>query len=229
MRVTFVVVNDDLVVENDVISRFLRKCTKADFNVTRALLKSPVNVHNLVTLGSNVHTALESLPSNADYDILVVCCTSLEAVLGSDGFNRLSIIPNAQMTLGPLRCIVWKLREIKRSNAIVLTPYGHEVNQHVVKYLIDHNINVSALTTMGIESDVDVQRVSIDDVLAELYNMTTNVECNVAIICCTSFRNTLKLQHLESILNIPVVSSNSALLDALETCYRKEAIEYHFN
>lgn len=205
--------------------------TVMENDLHRALPKSRYTVHTArmyleeTTAPAERRMVEDFAPAGAEQlrtvhpDLLVFGCTSAGSLgglpydreicerLGSlAGCRCIGVLSSAADVLG---------RRSLRSIA-VLTPYVAELTRSVARSLAEQGFDVVAAHGMGIDVNVELARPTPDDIVAFAKDSLGPVDADGVFVSCTNFRALDALPRLEEELGLPVVTSNSAVLEAVE-------------
>ena len=99
------------------------------------------------------------------------------------------------------------------------------MNDDVVTFFKDNNIEVTSNTYFDIESDVDIGRVD-QDKLFEILSKIDHKDADALFVSCTSLPVLNIIERLEKKLGITVLSSNQALIwETLENIEKNDSIK----
>ena len=117
------------------------------------------------------------------------------------------------------------MKNLKINKISVFTPYTNEINQSVIKYFEEENIEISELSYFDIASDLDIGRVDPDH-LYDVLSKQDLSKSDALFVSCTALPVLSIINELEKKLGKIVLSSNQTLIwDALNQIEYKNKIE----
>ncbi len=100
----------------------------------------------------------------------------------------------------------------------VLTPYNEDLTQSVASAVARGRTIVGAFG-MGITDNVALADPTPEDIRAFAVKNLEGLEYDTVLISCTNFRALEARDELARLLGVPVITSNSAVLDAILTSF----------
>jgi maleate isomerase len=158
-------------------------------------------------------------------DLVVFGCTSAGSLLGRDGDVRLRAELSGDAgapVLGIIDAMGESLRAQGAARISVYTPYRDELNALVEAGLRADGFEVLRITGLGIADNVGVGRVEPEEILAGAEGVLAPGSDALAV-ACTNFRALEVREELEQRLGVPVVTANSAALDAVRRALGERA------
>lgn len=192
----------------------------ASIHTARMYLADPVTSDGERSMLERALPAARDL-GTLEPDLVVFGCTSAGSLLGRDGDARLrgEMAEEAGApVVGIVSALGDSLREHGARSISVFTPYGDELNALVDKGLRDDGFDVRRLTGMGVRDNVAVGRVDPEEIEREAAGALAPGS-DALVVACTNFRALEVREAVERRLGVPVVTANSAALDAV----RREA------
>lgn len=107
-----------------------------------------------------------------------------------------------------------ELRRIRR--LAILTPYVEELTHAVGQSLEGQGFEVVAAHGMGIDVNFELAKPSPEEIVGFAKESLAEVQAEGVFVSCTNFRALEALSVLEEGLSLPVVTSNSAVLEKIE-------------
>lgn len=143
-----------------------------------------------------------TLITDSNPDVIVYGCTSGSFV---EAVEMVTTIPAVTAS----QAVVSALKTLKAKTVSVATPYTDEINQKEKAFLKSHGISMVDMKGLNLLTNTDIGKQPPEVV----YNLAKSLKrADVIFISCTNFQTFAILRELEEDLNIPVVSSNSAVL-----------------
>lgn len=170
-----------------------------------------VNEQELTDMAADVADATGYL-ATADVDAIAFGCTTGSLVKGAgydeeiEGLIReQSGVPGVSTSSAIMRAF----EALDAESLAIATPYTDTMNEKEVSFLESNGYDVTAISGLGIEPNVDIGRQG-PDVAYRLARETATDAADVMFVSCTNFRTLEIIEHLERDLETPVVSSNQA-------------------
>ena len=159
-------------------------------------------------------------------DCVAYGCTSGTIAAGYKSiYDKVNLAkPNTKVTT-PITSAIKALKNLKINKLSIFTPYTDEINQSVIKYFKEENIEIKELSYFGIASDLDIGRVDQN----HLYNVLSKQDLSKSdalFVSCTALPVLSIIKDLEKKLGKIVLSSNQTLIwDTLNEIDYKNKIE----
>lgn len=173
-----------------------------------------------------------TLLSTAEVDLVVYGCTTGSLLEGSKWEEELrtSIERVADVkTITTAQAVVEALRSLGARRVAVATPYIDELNSREKAFLEEHGFEVAAIRGIGIVRNTDIGRQPpwVAYRLALKVARDAGYRFDALFISCTNLRTIEIVEPLESVLSIPVISSNTASMwAALRTLGIRDKLPY---
>lgn len=161
--------------------------------------------------------AISTLKDITRFDGAIFGCTSASAVYGEEGLKRI----NNQLETG-LNCpannafsaVLSEIRHYKAERIGLLTPYTAEVNAFFTGTLERFGITCRVCHGLGISDDPKIACVEPEQIM----NVVTQYEKEfreqeLLFLSCTNFRAAEIRNAIEKRLELPVVTSNQAIIN----------------
>lgn len=188
----------------------------AMFHTARVIQTNPTTIENLRTMGPQLGAAAASLIEGHPLDAIAYGCTSATVAMGYDeiaariGAGRPGLPVTTPITAALKAFELFGVRKIS-----LLTPYIDDVNQPMRRYLEEAGITVLNIAAFGLESDIDMCRVS-PDAIRRAALASCAEDADALFVSCTALRGVEVIEALEAELARPAFSSNQCLFwDAL--------------
>jgi maleate isomerase len=199
--------------------------TTVEFEFSKALQGVDVSVHySRVPLKDVTVEGLEGmmceldsasqLLADAGVDVVAFACTSGSLVKGLGYDSKL-----AKRISGVTHCpalttsgaVLDALRALNIQRICLGTPYLSEVAAKEVHFLEGNGFKVLKEQSLGIKENLMIGQLTPADA-EKLVKTVYSKDADGVFISCTNFRAFEALSRLESELNLPIISSNSATL-----------------
>ena len=151
------------------------------------------------------------LPKTAPFKALGYGCTSGATVIGPEQVSSLvqQSLPGVAVT-NPLSAVIAACRCFQAKRIGFLTPYIAEVSDLMRQRLEEAGIGVNALASFEQIEDAAVARIATASVRDALIDLAPG--CDLMFVSCTNLRSFSIIEEVEGRINIPVISSNSAMI-----------------
>jgi len=181
---------------------------------TRMLMRGANKLEQLSFMLNSLNDNVEALCDVAD--VFAYGCTSGSFTKGyafdKDLIERIST-QSGRKAVSAASSIVSALQSLNAKRIVLATPYIDSVNQLQISFFKDVGIEVVAYKGLNLskrgESGTHSSQ-SAYNLVHEIYQQNTFADA--IVISCTNFRSVDILQQLESELQIPVISSNQAVM-----------------
>jgi len=189
----------------------------ASVHAARMHLGDPVTTDGERTMLEGHATPAARDLGTLEPDLVVFGCTSAGSLLGRAGDEELRGGLAAQTgspVLGILDAIGNSLREVGAQRISVFTPYADELTAIVAGGLSEDGFDVAGADGLGLRDNVAVGRVE-PAMIVRGARAAFVPRSEAMAIACTNFRALEVREELERDLGVPVVTANSAALDAV--------------
>ncbi len=216
VRLGLVVLETDLTIETE-MRYFLGRSDDSKEPIslihTRIACDDCVTKENLKLMESRFKNALSLLPKNYEFDVVGYGCTSASLLIGENKIDRIvkSQIATQHVTT-PLTAVKRGLAALGVKTVGYLAPYVSQISQEMCDDLTENGWQIGSAATFGENRDSIVGNISPNSIIAAVRQMKKNNKSLEGIfIACTSLKCSQIINQLESELNIPIISSNSAI------------------
>jgi len=215
-RIGLIALATDFMIEKDFIE--IIKDKDIDFFVNRIECYNPLTKENLIKMSDNVTEVTKNILPDESIDCVVYGCTSGTIAAGYETIEKKvkAAKPEAKLTT-PSSAAIKALNKLNVKNLAIFTPYSKKLNDEVIDYFSKKGFNITSNAYFDIAADYDIGKVDKDFLYETLSNMKVD-SADALFISCTALPVLNIIDKLEKKLNIPVLSSNQALIwDSLET------------
>ena len=222
-KVGLIVLATDSMIEKDFLKVFNE--VPADLFINRITNYNPVTADNLNKMVDNITSVTENILPGEKVDCVVYGCTSGTIISGYDNIKKKINLakPDASVT-APSTAALNALKKKNINKISIVTPYTKSVNDDVVNFFKNNNLEVTSNIYFDIESDVDIGKVD-QDKLFEILSEIDHKNAEALFVSCTSLPVLNIIEKLEKKLNMIVLSSNQALIwETLEKINRNNSI-----
>lgn len=154
-------------------------------------------------------------------DVLVFGCTSAGSLFGLDydakvcaSLGDLAGCP----TIGVVSSVSQALARRQARRVAVITPYNEDLTQSVAAAIATHTEVVCA-HGLGITDNVALADPTPEDIVAFARERLQGQRFDCLFASCTNFRAVEALPLLEQAFGVPVISSNSSVIEAIRLRY----------
>ena len=225
-RIGLITLASDLRIEKDFNNIIYNK--NIDLYCNRIKSYNPLTNETLKKMADDIPKVAKDILPDQKLDCVAYACTSGTIAAGySSIFEKVNLAkPNTKVTT-PITSAINALKSLKINKLTIFTPYTDEINQSVIDYFRNENIELSELSYFDLASDLDIGRVDpnhLFDVLTKI-NLSNS---DALFVSCTSLPVLSIIKELEKKINKVVLSSNQTLIwDTLKKInYKKEIIGY---
>ena len=149
---------------------------------------------------------------------MVFGCTSAGSLGGADYdkeiCDRLSKIAGVPI-VGVYSSVREVLLKSRAESVAVITPYIEDINISIRKGLERDGLHVAAIHGMGINVNFNLAIPTPEEILDFSLEKLKGVKADILFISCTNFRAMEAVPSLKKELGIPVITSNTASIDAV--------------
>ena len=187
---------------------------------------NPLTNETLKKMAEDITDVTKEILPEQKLDCVAYGCTSGTIAAGYKSiYEKVNLAkPNTKVTT-PITSAINALKKLKINKISIFTPYTDEINQSVIKYFEEENIEISNLSYFDIASDIDIGRVDPN----YLYDVLTKQDLSKSdtlFVSCTALPVLSLINHLEKKLGKLVLSSNQTLIwDTLNQIDYKNKIE----
>lgn len=214
IRVGLIVPSSNTVMENDLHLALPKP--KYTVHTDRMYLTETTREQEIRMIEDHAPAAAHDL-STLHPDVLVFGCTSAGSLFGLDYDAKvcksLSQIANCP-TIGVITAVSEALESCQAKNLAVITPYNEDLTQSVANAL-KNDFNIVAAFGMGITENIALAAPSPAEITEFAKASLKGLSFDTLFVSCTNFRAFEALESLRQGLGVPVISSNSAVIQAL--------------
>lgn len=210
VRIGLVQLATDYVLEND-----WRRLAASHFELyTSRMFSTPeMSLQALSELENHIESAAELLVPGMDLDVLAFGCTSASMLIGerrvAEQFAKSR--PGVPCT-NPWVAATAALKHLGARNIAVLSPYCQEVNLVLYQRLEESGFTVPAFGAFHLALDTEVPGIDPLSFASPIQELLSGSQADAVFLSCTNLRAMEVLDELEQRFNVPVISSNQALL-----------------
>ena len=223
-RIGLITLASDLRIEKDFNNVIVGK--DIDLYSNRIKSYNPLTNEKLKKMANDITDVTKEILPDQKLDCVAYGCTSGTIAAGYKSiYDKVNLAkPNTKVTT-PITSAIKALKNLKINKLSIFTPYTDEINQSVIKYFKEENIEIKELSYFGIASDLDIGRVDQN----HLYNVLSKQDLSKSdalFVSCTALPVLSIIKDLEKKLGKIVLSSNQTLIwDTLNQIHYKNKIE----
>tara|TARA_B100000424_G_scaffold35877_1_gene24245 strand:+ start:54 stop:797 length:744 start_codon:yes stop_codon:yes gene_type:complete len=223
-RIGLITLASDLRIEKDFNNVIVGK--DIDLYSNRIKSYNPLTNEKLKKMANDITDVTKEILPDQKLDCVAYGCTSGTIAAGYKSiYDKVNLAkPNTKVTT-PITSAIKALKNLKINKLSIFTPYTDEINQSVIKYFKEENIEITELSYFGIASDLDIGRVDQN----HLYNVLSKQDLSKSdalFVSCTALPVLSIIKDLEKKLGKIVLSSNQTLIwDTLNEIDYKNKIE----
>ena len=197
-----------------------------DLYVNRIHCYNPLTNETLTKMAEDITEVTADILPNQKLDCVAYGCTSGTVAVGYNLIKEKVNLakPEAKVTT-PITSTIKALNVLGINKISIFTPYTKTINDSVVGYFENENININSLTYFDIESDLDIGKVD-ENYLFDVLSKIDLADSEALFVSCTALPVLSIISKLEKKLNKVVLSSNQTLIwDSLKVINYKEKID----
>ena len=214
-RIGVLVPSSNTIMEND-LHRDLPK-EQYTVHTARMFLVATTREAEISMIEDYAPKAAEDV-GTAGLDLLVFGCTSAGSLFGLDYDRKVCADLGRRArceALGTMSAVNEALDRRNFKRLAVITPYVDDLTNAVAGAAVAQGREVVAAHGMGIHVNVELADPMPEDIVAFAREKLKGVEMDGLFVSCTNFRALEALPALEAALKVPVVTSNSCVIEAI--------------
>lgn len=179
---------------------------------TRVRNVNPLTMDNLRGMASGISAAADTILPGTDLNAIIYGCTSGTVAIGVERITELihETRPGVPVT-NPVTAALSAFQQFPIKRISILTPYTEIVNRDIAEFFINQGYEVLSIAGFGFEDDTAMTYINPDDITKAAID-SCDPNADLLFISCTALRASLVLEDIEEHLQIPVISSNQALV-----------------
>jgi maleate isomerase len=184
-------------------------------STTRIFLENVTREAEVRMLGDDLTKAVELIRTTAP-ELVVFGCTSAGA-LGSlahdDGISAMIGKEVNAKAVTVLRAVLMQLQTLGARKVAVFTPYIEDLTNSIASSLAEAGFPPLKAAGMGIRANLEIGRVTPAEIVSFVKSQIEGCAPDCVFLSCTNWRAIEAIEPLQSILGIPIISSNQAAID----------------
>jgi maleate isomerase len=151
-----------------------------------------------------------ALLADARVDLIALNCTAAGVVNGPDMINSRIAAATGIDSVTTIEAVLAALRAINATRIALLTPYRDDVMAAEVEFFEKHGINVVTQANQPTMTPFDQAMIEPDTWV----HMASQLQADhdALLISCAGVRTSTVIERIEQRLDVPVITSNAALL-----------------
>ncbi|MHA1566547.1 MAG: maleate cis-trans isomerase family protein [Alphaproteobacteria bacterium] len=178
----------------------------------RVLNANPVTLENLRAMSGDITRAAAGILPGRGVDVIIYGCTAGAAAIGERELETL--IHAAQPIIpctNPITAAATALHAMKTTKISVLTPYTERVNTTLAECFAELGFDVLNIHGFGLDDDIEMTGLPMSTI-SKASLQIRHPQAEALFISCTAIRAASTVATLEAQLDVPVVTSNQALV-----------------
>lgn len=156
---------------------------------------------------------IAQLLATAKLDVIGFHCTAaatVDAEIGRDLAAHLGQVTGAT-AVATSQALIAALRIFSARRIILVTPYARAVNEHEIEFFAAHDFEVVDHVWLG-KTDAPAMAAVEPEEWIERTRAISRNDVDACVLSCANIRVAPILERLETLLGLPVISSNQAML-----------------
>jgi maleate isomerase len=214
-RVALLVPSSNTIMENDLHSALPRE--HFTVHTDRMFLIETTREAEIRMIEDHASAAAKDL-GTLNPDLLVFGCTSAGSLFGLEydaktcrDLGELAGCP----ALGVVNAVSDALERVNARKIAVITPYIEDLTQSVADAIKTGTREIVAAHGMGISVNVELADPTPDNIVRFATEKLEGMSFDTLFVSCTNFRSFEAKKQLEAQFGVQVVTSNSAVIDAI--------------
>jgi maleate isomerase len=117
--------------------------------------------------------------------------------------------------------VLEQLRTLGARRVAVFTPYIDDLTQSVTACILEAGCEVATASGMGFSDNLKIGRVTPNEIATFVEGAMQGVEADCIFLSCTNWQAVDAIPLVTARFSIPVISSNQATIDAVESLLSK--------
>lgn len=214
-RIALLVPSSNTIMENDLHSALPRE--HFTVHTDRMYLIETTREAEIRMIEDYAAAAAKDL-GTANPDLLVFGCTSAGSLFGLEydaktcrSLGELAGCP----ALGVINAASEALERVDAKKIAVITPYIEDLTQSIAAALKTDKREIAAAHGMGISVNVELADPTPEQIVRFAKEKLAGVSFDTLFVSCTNFRSFEAKKDLEALFGVNVITSNSAVIDAI--------------
>jgi maleate isomerase len=186
-------------------------------STTRIFLEEVTREAELRMIHQDLPHALR-LIKTTEPQMVVFGCTSAGSLGGlthDDAIARMIERETGSQALTVLGALLPQLRSIHPRRIAVFTPYIDDLTDAVARSLAETGFSIAKAAGMGIRDNLKIGVTTPGEIASFVESCMLNVSADCVFLSCTNWQALDAIPPLQQRLNLPVLSSNQSVVNAL--------------
>ncbi|MGZ9190094.1 MAG: maleate cis-trans isomerase family protein [Nitrospira sp.] len=182
---------------------------------TRIPMVQEVTPSTLASMEAHLPAVAALLPPGFDLGAIGYACTSAATIIGPDRVTKALQAAHPQTPCSnPLSAAIAALATVGATRVALIAPYTADVTRPLAQRLLDAGFEIAAMGSFLEPDDLVVARISAQAIVSGVREVVqeTAGAADAVFMSCTAMRTMGIIDVLENDLNIPVISSNQAMI-----------------
>ena len=209
-RIGLITLASDFRIEKDFSDLIYGK--DVDLYSSRITSYNPLTNETLKKMADDIPLVTQNILPDQTLDCVAYGCTSGTIAAGYKViYDKVNLVkPNTKVTT-PITSAINALKTLKINKLSIFTPYTNEINQSVIKYFKNENVEISELSYFDIASDLDIGKVDPQYLFDVLIKKDLS-NSDALFVSCTALPVLSIIQDLEKKVGKIILSSNQTLI-----------------
>ena len=173
---------------------------------------NPLTNETLKKMADEIPKVTADILPNEKLDCVAYGCTSGTIAAGyASIFKKVNLAkPNTKVTT-PITSALNAIKTLQIKRLSIFTPYTDEINQSVISYFKQEDVNISELSYFDIASDIDIGKVDPNYLFEALAKIDLS-NSDALFVSCTALPILPIIKDLENKTGKIILSSNQTLI-----------------
>lgn len=182
------------------------------FFTSRLKNLTSLTFENLRAMESEISATADTILPGTELGVIMYACTSGTIAIGPYRITELihEVRPNVPVST-PVTAALSAFQRFNVKKISILTPYTEGFNRELAAFFISQGYEVLNIGGFGFEDDTAMSYISPQDI-TDAAVASCDPNADLMFISGTALRAAQVIDELEKRLNIPVISSNQALV-----------------
>lgn len=215
-RIGLLVPSSNTILENDIHKNLSEKYFTVHTSRMRLRENTPEDEKRMIEEFS-IPAAEQLKPVHPE--LLVFGCTSAGSLFGPEYDKKITReLGNAAgcKCVGVLSCVIESLKRRGAKRVAVITPYIDDLNNTIQMSLEESGFEVACIHGMGITLNFETSQVEPEEIVSFAKEKLIGVKADAVFVSCANYRALEAQKELESVISLPVVTSNMAVLESIK-------------
>ena len=209
-RIGLITLASDFRIEKDFNNVIYDK--NIDLYCNRIKSYNPLTNQSLKKMANDIPKVTENILPDQRLDCVAFGCTSGTIAAGYKTIlEKVNLAKPKTKVTTPITSAINAFKVLKINKISIFTPYTDEINQSLVNYFKNENIEISDLSYLDIASDLDIGKIDPNYLFETLVNIDLS-QSDTLFISCTALPVLSLIKDIEKKIGKIVLSSNQVLI-----------------